>query len=39
LRLPLGADALDGILAHLAAVESEARTWAEVSRSTAYPAG
>ena len=38
LRLPLGDDSLDGILANLAAVESEARAWEEVSRSTAYPA-
>ena len=35
LRLPLGADAVDGVLDRLARVEAEARRWAPVSRDTA----
>jgi len=34
LRLPLGNDAADGILAHLGSVETEIRTWEKLSRST-----
>jgi NAD(P)-dependent dehydrogenase (short-subunit alcohol dehydrogenase family) len=35
LRLPLGDDAVDGILAHLGAVHDELRTWEHVARATA----
>lgn len=35
LRLPLGGDAVDGILAHLSTVHDELRTWEVVSRATA----
>ena len=34
LRLPLGADAIDAITAHLDAVRSELRTWETVARDT-----
>ncbi len=34
LRLPLGADAIDAIAAHLDAVRSELRTWETVARDT-----
>ena len=37
LRLPLGDDAVDGILAHLAQVGGDVRAWEQVSRSTAHP--
>ncbi|MDG4826290.1 oxidoreductase [Asanoa sp. WMMD1127] len=36
LRLPLGGDAVDGILAHLAAATEEVRAWSEVSRDTSF---
>jgi NAD(P)-dependent dehydrogenase (short-subunit alcohol dehydrogenase family) len=36
LRLPLGDDAVDGILGHLAAVGAEVREWEAVSRATAF---
>jgi NAD(P)-dependent dehydrogenase (short-subunit alcohol dehydrogenase family) len=36
LRLPLGDDAVDGILDHLAGVEREARTWESRSRATSF---
>ena len=36
LRLPLGDDAVDGILGHLEQVGDEVRAWEHVSRSTAY---
>ncbi|MEV0720741.1 oxidoreductase [Asanoa sp. NPDC050611] len=39
LRLPLGADAVDGILAHLASVTDELRAWAPVARDTSYADG
>ncbi len=35
LRLPLGDDAVDGILGHLGAVQDEVRAWEKLSRSTA----
>ena len=38
LRLPLGDDAVDGILGHLTAVHDEVRTWEKVSRATAFAA-
>ncbi len=38
LRLPLGGDAVDGVLAHLASVEAEVRAWEHLGRTTAYPA-
>jgi hypothetical protein len=34
LRLPLGNDAVDGIVGHLDAVRAELATWEKVSRST-----
>jgi NAD(P)-dependent dehydrogenase (short-subunit alcohol dehydrogenase family) len=37
LRLPLGDDAVDGILGHLGAVRDEVRAWEQVSRATAFP--
>jgi NAD(P)-dependent dehydrogenase (short-subunit alcohol dehydrogenase family) len=37
LRLPLGSDAVDGILAHLDSVKDEVLTWEKVSRNTAFP--
>jgi NAD(P)-dependent dehydrogenase (short-subunit alcohol dehydrogenase family) len=37
LRLPLGDDAVDGIITHLHAVTDELRTWEPLSRSTAFP--
>ncbi len=36
LRLPLGDDAVDGILGHLSTVHDELRTWELVSRATAF---
>ena len=42
LRLPLGDDAVDGVLAHLRAVRDEVGAWERLSRSTAFdptPAG
>jgi hypothetical protein len=39
LRLPLGDDAVDGILAHLTEVHDEVRRWEPISRATAFPAG
>lgn len=36
LRLPLGDDAVDGILGHLEAVGAEVREWEAVSRATAF---
>jgi NAD(P)-dependent dehydrogenase (short-subunit alcohol dehydrogenase family) len=36
LRLPLGDDAVDGVLRHLDAVRSEVLRWESLSRSTAY---
>lgn len=36
LRLPLGDDAVDGILGHLDAVATEVRAWEALSRSTAF---
>jgi NAD(P)-dependent dehydrogenase (short-subunit alcohol dehydrogenase family) len=36
LRLPLGDDAVDGILAHLDTVAADVRAWEEVSRKTAF---
>lgn len=36
LRLPLGDDAVDGILAHLDTVAAEVRAWEKVSRDTAF---
>jgi NAD(P)-dependent dehydrogenase (short-subunit alcohol dehydrogenase family) len=36
LRLPLGDDAVDGILAHLADVQGEVRAWEQLSRATAF---
>lgn len=36
LRLPLGDDAVDGVLGHLEAVRAEVETWAEVSRGTSF---
>jgi NAD(P)-dependent dehydrogenase (short-subunit alcohol dehydrogenase family) len=36
LRLPLGDDAVDGILAHLDTVQAELRSWEPVSRATAF---
>ncbi|MEE6258133.1 oxidoreductase [Plantactinospora sonchi] len=36
LRLPLGDDAVDGILGHLTAVAAEVRAWEPLSRSTGY---
>jgi NAD(P)-dependent dehydrogenase (short-subunit alcohol dehydrogenase family) len=39
LRLPLGDDAVDGILGHLDAVRDDVRAWEHVSRSTSFPAG
>ncbi len=38
LRLPLGDDAVDGVLGHLDQVGAEVRAWEHVSRATAYPA-
>jgi NAD(P)-dependent dehydrogenase (short-subunit alcohol dehydrogenase family) len=37
LRLPLGDDAVDGVLDHLDAVATEVRAWEHLSRATAYP--
>jgi short-subunit dehydrogenase len=39
LRLPLGHDAVDGILGHLAGVEQELRAWESLARSTDFPVG
>ncbi len=36
LRLPLGDDAVDGVLGHLESVEAEVRSWEQVARSTAF---
>jgi hypothetical protein len=36
LRLPLGDDAVDGILARLDTVAAEVRAWEKVSRDTAF---
>lgn len=36
LRLPLGDDAVDGILGHLDTVRDEIRAWEHLSRATAY---
>jgi hypothetical protein len=36
LRLPLGGDAVDGILDHLRTVHDEVRTWETLSRGTAF---
>jgi NAD(P)-dependent dehydrogenase (short-subunit alcohol dehydrogenase family) len=36
LRLPLGADAVDGVLDHLARVGDEVREWERVARATAF---
>jgi hypothetical protein len=36
LRLPLGDDAVDGILGHLESVGAEVREWEAVSRATAF---
>ena len=36
LRLPLGDDAVDGILGHLDAVRDEVRSWEHLSRATAF---
>jgi NAD(P)-dependent dehydrogenase (short-subunit alcohol dehydrogenase family) len=36
LRLPLGDDAVDGVLGHLDAVRDEIRAWEHLSRTTAY---
>jgi hypothetical protein len=38
LRLPLGDDAVDGILGHLESVGAEVRAWEAVARSTAFDA-
>ncbi|MEO3745224.1 oxidoreductase [Plantactinospora sp. B5E13] len=38
LRLPLGDDAVDGILDHLAAVSAEVRAWESTSRATGFAA-
>jgi NAD(P)-dependent dehydrogenase (short-subunit alcohol dehydrogenase family) len=38
LRLPLGDDAVDGILGHLESVGSEVRAWEAVARATAFEA-
>jgi NAD(P)-dependent dehydrogenase (short-subunit alcohol dehydrogenase family) len=38
LRLPLGDDAVDGILGHLESVGSELRAWEPVARATAFDA-
>lgn len=37
LRLPLGEDAVDGVLGHLDAVAAEVRAWEHVGRATGYP--
>lgn len=37
LRLPLGDDAVDGVLGHLDAVRAEVLAWEPVSRATAFP--
>jgi NAD(P)-dependent dehydrogenase (short-subunit alcohol dehydrogenase family) len=36
LRLPLGADAVDGVLGHLESVAAEVRAWEHVGRATAH---
>ena len=36
LRLPLGDDAVDGIVAHLDGVGTELSTWEKVARDTAF---
>ncbi|HEY4008363.1 MAG TPA: oxidoreductase [Pseudonocardia sp.] len=38
LRLPLGDDAVDGVLGHLATVTAEVHAWEHLARTTAYPA-
>ncbi|MEU0940944.1 oxidoreductase [Embleya sp. NPDC005971] len=38
LRLPLGADAVDAVLTHLATVRDEIHTWEKVSRATDFDA-
>ena len=38
LRLPLGADAVDGVLGHLDAVGAKVRAWEHVGRATGFPA-
>ncbi len=35
-RLPLGGDAVDGIVAHLESVRAEVKAWEEVSRGTDF---
>jgi NAD(P)-dependent dehydrogenase (short-subunit alcohol dehydrogenase family) len=37
LRLPLGDDAVDGVLGHLDQVREEVRAWETISRATAFP--
>jgi NAD(P)-dependent dehydrogenase (short-subunit alcohol dehydrogenase family) len=37
LRLPLGDDAVDGVLGHLDQVADEVRAWEHLARTTAYP--
>ena len=37
LRLPLGSDAVDGVLAHLDSVRTEIQAWETISRSTDFP--
>lgn len=37
LRLPLGSDAVDGILSHLDTIRDDLRTWADLSRGTDFP--
>ena len=37
LRLPLGSDAVDGVLGHLQAVTDELHAWEHLARATAYP--
>ncbi|WP_030245544.1 oxidoreductase [Streptomyces sp. NRRL S-350] len=39
LRLALGSDAVDAVLAHLDGARQEAEAWAEVGRGTDFPAG
>ena len=38
LRLPLGEDAVDAVLGHVAGIESEIRTWETVARGTGFDA-
>ncbi len=37
LRLPLGEDAVDGVLGHLETIAAEVRAWEHVGRATGYP--